>query len=232
MAKQYNYQAPATNMEPSDGTTRNSTYYFSRPVVPGMMPPVGPQTFQPANGGLFSQSIPFYSYWTPSPMAFSQQPSTSTAPSERNDNIAQPQNQSQDSSHERPASTPTIKQESSSDPMKDEEDLKEFMPKVRKHLRKLDGSQLREIILSVCLNSSTVYRNVVSCVKQKEANEKIVVDHGSEGLGLHLQYFRIGELETLIARICEYESTSTRRTIKYLILAIGEQKELQRDKQF
>ncbi|KAI0152045.1 hypothetical protein F4776DRAFT_658977 [Hypoxylon sp. NC0597] len=225
-------QAPATNNQPNNGTALDSTQYFPRPIVPGMMPPVAPQTVQPGIGGR-PQGIPFYPYWNPSPAAYPQQPNASVTAPELKNNTAHSQNQSgnTNSSHKRCAST-FVRQEATSDPDQDEDNLNTFMPRVRRHLRQLNGSQLREIILSVCLNSSTVYKHVVCCVKQKEANQKVVIDNGSEGLGLHLQYFRIGELEGLITHICEHESTATRRTIKYLILSIEEQKELDRDKKF
>ncbi|KAI0841114.1 hypothetical protein F5Y06DRAFT_293601 [Hypoxylon sp. FL0890] len=225
MAKQF-FEVPATNIQPpvNGGATQNPPYVFPPQVV--QLPPGAGQNFQAVNGGFFPPGLPSYGFWPPPPAAFPQQSEASTASAETSENDTRNQNKrkTKDSSPKRPSSRSSAK--------KAGDILTQFMTNMRKHICGLNGAELREIILSLCLNSSTVYKHVVSFVKHKEAEEKAVVEHGDEGLGIHLQYFRIGELEALLNRICEHESSTTRDTVKHLILAIEERKELERSKLF
>ncbi|KAI1399923.1 hypothetical protein F4819DRAFT_463223 [Hypoxylon fuscum] len=96
----------------------------------------------------------------------------------------------------------------------------DFLGILRRHVHGLSGSELREIILSVCLKSQVTYNGVANYVKRKETEKETVVQYGSDGLGIHLQYFSPMELEELVLHIWEKDRYSTRSAIEHLVQTI------------
>ncbi|KAI1417111.1 hypothetical protein F5Y13DRAFT_204452 [Hypoxylon sp. FL1857] len=234
MANQ-NSHIPASNHEANIANpTRDPTYIFPPQVVHGIVPPTAPPTFQPVNGGLYPPGFPYYAYLTPSSSPFPQRPTVPTISPETNDNATrhQDERESNDSSPKHFVAQAPTEQATLPKVKGPGDTLTEFMSTMRRHIRSLDGAQIRGVILSICLEFPHIHKTVATYVKQKEAEDQIVIAHSSDGLGLHLQYWRIGELETLLTRICEHESSSTRDRAKHLILAIEEQKQVERTKLF
>ncbi|KAI2609522.1 uncharacterized protein GGS25DRAFT_530635 [Hypoxylon fragiforme] len=106
-----------------------------------------------------------------------------------------------------------------------DEATEEFFTVLRTKLRTLEGSELREVILSVCLNSRTTLYCVISYVKKEEAAKATTVPHSSDGLGIHLQYLSAMELEDLVIHVCEKaEMEKTRDTVRHLVEAMEDRK--------
>ncbi|KAI1137863.1 hypothetical protein F5Y05DRAFT_413812 [Hypoxylon sp. FL0543] len=118
--------------------------------------------------------------------------------------------------------------QSSSD--EDEEDVEEFLESMRKRIKKFDGAEIREIILSLCLKYRTLHKDTLTYVKGVKTVDKKAIEYSSEGLVIHLQYFDIGALKKLLCHMCENGSSEARNTVDHLIETMRDQAKVDRSK--
>ncbi|KAI1776543.1 hypothetical protein F4818DRAFT_410898 [Hypoxylon cercidicola] len=100
-----------------------------------------------------------------------------------------------------------------------------FVNSLRGYLSEHSGSELREIVLSLCLNKTGAYDSVRDRIKKMEAQKNVTIPFSQGGLGLHLQYLRTSELESLILHICDVDrSDFTKELLKQLLLVMQQRK--------
>ncbi|KAI1417110.1 hypothetical protein F5Y13DRAFT_204451 [Hypoxylon sp. FL1857] len=222
MADQHSQAPGTTNQGVASGSFSPDLRRLPSQNMP-MRPPDMPSFPQPANGGYYEAW--YGRYWpsrgVPPAMNGNARP-RSLEPTNDTDTRAlsskNGQNHSPESSATQPGSRPNV-------PEQAEESFGQFRHTLSMHIKELHGSHLREIILSLCLNSSAINKAAIRFVKQKEAERGVTIQYPLDGLGMHLWYLPMQELEALILFISEQDqSERMRETIKNYVLTAEDRK--------